>query len=51
LSETKRLSFGEHKILEKAKRLLVCEISEVMGETNEEAEERIDEAAKARKLG
>ena len=51
LSETKSLSFGEHKTLERAKRLLVCEISEVMGETNEEAEERIDEAAKARKVG
>jgi RNA polymerase-interacting CarD/CdnL/TRCF family regulator len=51
LSETKRLSFGEHKTLDKAKRLLVCEISEVIGETTEEVEERIDEAAKARRVG
>ncbi len=49
LSETKPLSFGEHRTLERAKRLLVCEISEVMRESEEEAEERVDEALKARK--
>ncbi|MEW6212449.1 MAG: CarD family transcriptional regulator [Acidobacteriota bacterium] len=42
LSETKSLSFGEIKTLEKARSLLICEIAEVMGETKEEAGERID---------
>lgn len=44
LSETKTLSFGEHKVLDRAKRLLICEISEVMGETEEEAEQQIEQA-------
>ena len=48
LRETKALSPGEHKTLERAKRLLVCEISEVMGETDEEAEQQIEQALKAR---
>jgi len=48
LSETKALSFGETKLLEKAKRLLVCEVSEVMEETKEEAEEQIDKALRSR---
>jgi len=49
LSETKALSFGEHKTLDRAKRLLICEISEVMSETEGEAEEEVDQALKARK--
>ena len=49
LSETKPLSVGERKTLERAKNLLVCEISEVLGETKEEATEQIDNALKARK--
>jgi CarD family transcriptional regulator len=48
LSETKALSIGEHRILERAKRLLVCEVSEVMAKTQEEAEQQIDKALKAR---
>ena len=48
LSETKALSVGEHKTLERAKRLLICEISEVMTETEEEAEQQVDRALKAR---
>lgn len=48
LGETKALSFGEHKILERARRLLICEISEVMTETEEQAEQRLDQALKAR---
>lgn len=47
LSKTKSLSFGERKTLERARRILVCEISEVMKETKEEAEKRVDEALKA----
>src|ERR1044071_676349 len=48
LRETKALSFGEHKALERAKMLLICEISEVTGETGEEAEQQIEQALKAR---
>jgi CarD family transcriptional regulator len=48
LSETKALSVGEHKALERARRLLICEISEVMTETEEEAEQQVDRALKAR---
>lgn len=48
LRETKSLSFGECKRLERARRLLACEISEVMEETIEEAEQQIDDALNAR---
>jgi CarD family transcriptional regulator len=48
LIETKALSFGERGTLDKAKRLLVCEISEVMGETKQEAEDLVDRALIAR---
>ncbi len=48
LSETKALSFGEIKTLDKARKLLICEISEVTGETREEAGERVDQALKER---
>lgn len=44
LIETKPLSFGERGTLERAKRLLVCEISEVTGETPQEVEEQVDRA-------
>jgi CarD family transcriptional regulator len=49
LSETKTLSFGDHKTLDRAKALLVSEISEVIEETKEEAEQQVDMALKARK--
>jgi CarD family transcriptional regulator len=42
LLETSALSFGERGTLDRAKRLLVCEISEVMEETKEEAEAKLD---------
>ena len=48
LIETKPLSFGERGTLERAKRLLVCEISEVTGESMQEAEEQVDRALIAR---
>ena len=48
LIETQTLSFGERGTLEKAKRLLVCEISEVTGETIQEVEEQVDRALIAR---
>ncbi|MEW6127555.1 MAG: CarD family transcriptional regulator [Acidobacteriota bacterium] len=44
LREKKSLSFGERKTLEKARCLLICEISEVLGETRTEAEVRINQA-------
>jgi len=49
LGETKALSFRESQTLEKARKLLIYEISEVMGETKSAAEEQIDKALKARK--
>ena len=48
LVETKALSQGERGTLERAKRLLVCEISEVTGETKQEVEEQVDLALFAR---
>jgi CarD family transcriptional regulator len=48
LSETKPLSFGECNKLKRAKQLLICEISEVTGETKEEVEQQVDDALKAR---
>ena len=48
LIETKPLSFGERVTLERAKRLLVCEISEVTGETKQQAEKQVDQALIAR---
>jgi CarD family transcriptional regulator len=44
LRATKNLSFSENKMLEKARDLLVCEISEVMGESKAEAKARVDKA-------
>jgi CarD family transcriptional regulator len=49
LSETKELSIRERWTLERARKLLVCEISEVMGETKSAAEKRLDQALEARK--
>jgi RNA polymerase-interacting CarD/CdnL/TRCF family regulator len=48
LSETKKLSFGEHRLLDRARALLVYEISEVIGETKEEVEQQLDMALKGR---
>ena len=49
LSEKKTLSFRESQTLEKARKLLIGEISEAMGETKSAAEKQIDEALKVRK--
>lgn len=46
--ETKALSFGECKRLERAKSLLACEISQVTEATKEEAEEQIEKFLMAR---
>ena len=48
LSETKALSAGEKWTLERARKLLIGEISEVMGGTTDAAEGQVDQALKAR---
>ena len=48
LKDTKSLTLSEARTLEKARKLLVCEISEVMGETKDQIEEQIDRALSAR---
>jgi CarD family transcriptional regulator len=49
LRETKRLQPSDRQTLERARKLLVCEISEVMGETKSAAEEKIDRVLEGRK--
>jgi RNA polymerase-interacting CarD/CdnL/TRCF family regulator len=46
LNETKALSPRDRQTLDKARKILICEISEVMGETKGAAEEQIDQALK-----
>ena len=48
LSKKKSLLPRDGLILERARKLLVCEISEVLGETKSAAEEQIDEALNSR---
>jgi RNA polymerase-interacting CarD/CdnL/TRCF family regulator len=50
LSKAKALSLRESRTLIKARKLLVCEISEVMGETKSAAEEQVDQALRAREI-
>ena len=47
LSEKRGLSFRESQMLERARKLLIGEISEVMGETKSAAEEHINNALTA----
>lgn len=49
LNESKLLSFRENSLLEKARRLLVCEVSEVLGETKTAVEAKINQVLKTRK--
>ncbi len=49
LRETKRLQPSDRQTLERARKLLACEISEVMGETRGAAEGKIDQALEGRK--
>jgi RNA polymerase-interacting CarD/CdnL/TRCF family regulator len=51
LRESKRLQPSDRQTLERAKKLLVCEISEVMGETKSAAEEKVDRILEERKEG
>jgi RNA polymerase-interacting CarD/CdnL/TRCF family regulator len=48
LSDSRSLTVGDSRTLGRARRLLVCEISEVMGETKTEAEEQVDQALRER---
>jgi CarD family transcriptional regulator len=41
---TKALSPRERQVLDRARRILICEISEVMGETKSAAEKQLDQA-------
>ncbi len=49
LKEDRTLSITDRRRLDRARRLLVCEISEVLGLTEQEAELRVDQALNARK--
>jgi RNA polymerase-interacting CarD/CdnL/TRCF family regulator len=49
LRETKTLSFRENLTLERARKLLICEISEVMGETKSAVEDQVNQILNARK--
>lgn len=49
LNETRALAPHDRQTLERAKKLLVCEIAEVLGETKTAVEERIEKALLARK--
>jgi CarD family transcriptional regulator len=49
LRETKRLQPSDRQTLARAKKLLVCEISEVMGEERSAVEEKIDKILEGRK--
>jgi CarD family transcriptional regulator len=48
LNQTKALSPRDRRTLDRARQLLICEISEVMGETKRAAEEQVDDALKGR---
>jgi CarD family transcriptional regulator len=49
LGEAKMLLPRDRQALEKAKKLLICEVSEVMGESRDAAEEEIDRALQSKR--
>jgi len=49
LNEARTLSLRDREMLDRARRILICEISEVMGETRSAAEEQVDQALNMRK--
>lgn len=49
LGDTRSLTLGESGTLGRARRQLICEISEVMGESRAAVEEQVDEALKGRR--
>jgi RNA polymerase-interacting CarD/CdnL/TRCF family regulator len=50
LGDRRSLTLGESGTLSRARRLLVCEISEVTGEPKTIAEEQVDQALKAKTI-
>ena len=50
LNEARTLAPHDRQTLERAKKLLVCEIAEVLGETKSAAEEQVDKALQLRKV-
>jgi len=51
LNETKTLAPHERQTLERAKKLLVCEITEVFGQQRRGVEDQLEKALQARKAG
>ena len=51
LNETKALSPRDRQVLDKARKNLICEISEVIGESKSAAEEQVDRALQVGKAG
>jgi RNA polymerase-interacting CarD/CdnL/TRCF family regulator len=51
LSDSRSLTVGDSRTLLRARALLICEISEVMGETKTAAEEQVDQALRERWRG
>ena len=51
LNETKALSPRERQVLDKARKNLICEISEAMGESKSAAEQQVNNALQVRKGG
>jgi CarD family transcriptional regulator len=49
LNKTRLLSPRDRQTLDRARRILICEISEVTGETKDAAEEEVDRALSVRK--
>ena len=49
LNEARALAPHDRQTLERAKKLLICEIAEVLGETKSAVEERIDKALQVRR--
>ena len=49
LNDTKALSPRERQTLDRARKLLICEIAEVTGETKNAAEEKLDKALQTRR--
>lgn len=48
-NKTKLLSSRERQLLDQARKILICEISEVMGETRSAAEQMVDNALNSQK--
>src|SRR5215813_15112028 len=49
LNEARTLSLRDREMLDRARRILICEISEVMGETKSAAEQQVDQLSTCEK--